>query len=260
MKWIKNILIFLFIIYTLFCVVLFFTQEKFIFNPEVLAESHVYRMGEEIEVPLSEELSMNCVLIKQPQSKGVILYYHSNRNCIRFAIYQTRQMLDNGYDIFIPDYRGYGKTEGTIKSQQTFYEDAQKAYDYLKTIYPEDQIIIAGYSLGTAPAIYVAAKNNPKHLALVAPFTSLTDVKNDFIWFVPDFLLRYKFPSKKYMKEVKCPVTIFHGTQDNVINVRFGKELASIKPDLANLILSEGRSHRRIIFDGTIQQFFRKLN
>ena len=61
------------------------------------------------------------------------------------------------------------------------------------------------------------------------------------------------------MKEVECPIAIFHGTQDKVINVNHGKELATIHPTRTQLNLAENKNHRRIIFDGSIRQILGNL-
>ena len=211
MKFIKYLGITLGIIYGIICIILFINQEKIIFNPEPLPESHRFRAGQEVEIPIDDDLDMNCLWMKEPNSKGVILYLHSNRGSIRFGIYQTGHLRGQGYDIFIPEYRGYGKTGGNFPGEKAMHVDVQKAYDYLNQFYREDQILVMGYSLGTAFATYVASQNKPKHLVLVAPFTSMADVKNSLFPFVPSFLLRYKFKTEKFIRSVKSPITIFHG-------------------------------------------------
>ena len=239
------------VLYILSCIVIYSIQDRFIFNPEHIEEHHRYRIGEEIEIPLDDKISMNALLIKQndfQKPKGVILYLHGNRGSIRFGIYQIRTMQNLGYDILIPDYRSYGKTEGTIGSEGQLYSDVQKAYDHLKENYNEEQIIIVGYSLGTGMASYLASHNNPARLFLVAPFTSLTDIKNKYLWFLPDFLLKYKLPVKKFIHDISCPITIVHGTHDRVVDYSFSEELKSNFSDKIDLITVQREGHRRIIF------------
>ncbi len=259
MRWLKYILSFVLFLYVCMCLLLYFNQERVLFNPEFLPESHTYGEGTEVEIPLSDGLSMNCLHLKQSNSKGVLLYMHSNRGSIRFAQYQTRDLKNAGYDIFIPEYRGYGKTGGKINSEKQLYDDVQKAYDYLKQSYREDQIIIMGYSLGTGFATYLAANNKPGHLALVAPFTSMTDVKNQFFPFIPGFLLKYKLNNLEKFSKVNCPIKLFHGTADDVINVEFSKTLSKVHPDRTDMYLAKGKNHRRIIFDDTMVREIRKL-
>ena len=160
MKWIYTILI----LYFIGCAGVFLIQEQVIFDPRKVSESHRYPEGEEIEVPLNNDLSMNCLLLRNNYDRrGVILFLHGNRGTADRALFQIRRMAGgNGYDFFIPDYRGYGKTEGKPLSGRQLQNDADRAYQYLLQHYDEENIVVAGYSLGTGMASYVAAKNNPQ--------------------------------------------------------------------------------------------------
>lgn len=253
----KRLFTILFLLYVLACTVLYFAQDRFIFNPEHIPEDYNYRMGRELEIPIEGELTMNCLLVSQEesaQSRGVIMYLHGNRGSIRFGIYQIRHMRGYGYDIMIPDYRSYGKTEGQIKSEKQLYRDVQKAYDHLKKYYDESNIILVGYSLGTGMASYLAAHNNPAQLILIAPFTSLTDIKNKYLWFMPDLLLKYKLPVKKFLDSVNCPVTIVHGERDKIVDFRFSEVLSDKYSDKVRLVRSRSDSHRSIIFAEALRQ------
>ncbi|MGK4569129.1 alpha/beta fold hydrolase [Flavobacterium sp. 3HN19-14] len=54
-----------------------------------------------------------------------------------------------GYDCFIPDYRGYGKSGGEIESESQFLSDVDLLYKDMLKRYAEDKIVIIGYSIGT---------------------------------------------------------------------------------------------------------------
>lgn len=256
-KWFIRIFI---ILYVIPAIIAYFVQHKLILNPQKIEESREFRKGEEVEVPLTNTLSMNCLHIKESNPpKGVVLYFHGNKGNARRAIRQTRPVQELGYDVFIPDYRGYGKTEGSLWSDKELLADADKAYKFLAKEYKEENIYVMGYSLGTGMASYTAALNNPKHLILVAPFTSLTDIKDKYAWFYPDFLMRFQLPNIKFLKDVKAPVTIVHGTEDNIIDYAFSEELKSTFPDKIKLLASKGQSHRGIIFDQLLVKELRAL-
>ena len=244
-------------LYILFCIVLYVVQDNFIFNPEHIEESFKFRMGQEVEIPLDNDISMNALLVSSPsnaEERKAILYLHGNRGSIRFGVYQIRTMLDKGYDILVPDYRGYGKTEGEIESETQLLEDVEKAYKYLLESYLEDNIIVIGYSLGSGMASHLAAKFNPAHLLMVAPFSSLTDIKNQYLWFVPDFLLKFKLDTEKNLKQIKCPVSIVHGTEDRVVRFKLSEKLKEKYPKKVNLVPVVGQGHRRIIFDNALEK------
>lgn len=245
------------------CLILFFIQDRFIFNPYPVEENYQYRTGVELEIPLDDEHTMNTLFVEQSEAdkpKGALLYLHGNRGNIRFGIYQVRHMMDLGYDIFIPDYRSYGKTEGKICCEKQMYNDVQKVYDYIKSRYEEDKIILVGYSLGTGMASYLASVNNPSQMFLVAPFTSITDIKNKYLWFLPDFILRFKFPVKRFLKSVECPVTIVHGTEDEIVDYNYSAKLNSMYADKVDLITAHQESHRSIIFAEALKKvLYQKL-
>ena len=241
-------------IYILVCMLAYILQDKIILQPQKVYEEEVYTKGQEVEIPVAEDLTMNCLFIKsKTPSKGVVLYFHGNKGNIFRSIYQSRTVQNIGYDVFIPDYRGYGKTEGKIWSDKDLLPDADQAYKFLMTMYAEKDIYVMGYSLGSGMASYVASQHTPAHLFLIAPFTSLVDIKNQYAWFLPDFLMRIKLPVEDFMKNVTCPVSIVHGTDDTVVDYKYSEQLKSEFPNI-KLITSEGQSHTRVIFDPLLKE------
>lgn len=260
MKWIKRLIYFLIALYLLLCIALFVVQQKIVFSPDVVSESKKYRAGEEVEIPLSGGIDMNCLWVKNARpSKGVILYLHGNRGSIGRALHQTRLFNDKNYDIFIPDYRGYGKTEGSPKSANQIEQDVEQAYLFLKKYYKENEIVILGYSLGSGMASYIASKHQPKSLILLAPYISIAQIKNKHFWFLPDFLLKFNFRNDKWLPKVTCPITLVHGTDDNVIPYESSPFLKNLRPDNIELVTLQGEGHRGIIFDGRTGQVFDRI-
>ncbi len=241
----KKFLIFLAIVYLLISLSLYYTQDQFIFDPHPIPQEQILN-GKEIYIPLEEGLDMHCLWLKNNSDK-VILYFHGNTGNVRRAAYQADRFNANNVDVFIPDYRGYGKTKGSVRDNKQLLTDAAKAYVFLKQHYAEKDIIIVGYSLGSGMASYVASQANPKHLVLVAPFTSLVDIKDEYLWMFPDFLLKYKLSNKKHLREVNCPVTLVHGTDDRIVNYNYSEELKALYPQ-AHLVTKKGIGHRRVIF------------
>ena len=156
MKTLKGVLKAIFILYGLLCIGLWFVQDKLLFNPSKLPENYVFSKKNEVEIEVDKGIFLNALWIREENPKGVILYLHGNRGSNKRCQHQARNMANNGYDILMVDYRGYGKSDGEIYSQEQVYADVQKVYDYLKESYREDQIILAGYSLGSGMASYLA--------------------------------------------------------------------------------------------------------
>lgn len=258
MKWLKRIILFFGTAYLLLCLILYFAQDNIIFNPYKLPDNHVFRTGQEVELPVEDDIFLNCLLMKESPSKGVILYLHGNKGNIRRCIRQAEGMTGNGYDIFIPDYRGFGKSDGRIESETQLQADVQKVYDYLKQRYPEDKIVLVGYSLGSGLASYLAARNQPQKLVMVAPYLSLVDIKNRTAPFLPDFLLRFKMKNEAYLQQVTAPITLFHGYGDEVIPFDSSEKLQAINPQNIKLVaMSSG--HRGVLFKDAFREGMREL-
>uniref|UniRef100_UPI004049C093 serine aminopeptidase domain-containing protein n=1 Tax=Flavobacterium sp. TaxID=239 RepID=UPI004049C093 len=144
-KRIKKILLILVSLYVLFCGILYFFQEKLIFLPQKLDKNHQFEFSqkfEEFNIQANDGKLLNGLLFKADNSKGLIFYLHGNAgNLSRWGeIAQT--YTDLNYDIFMLDYRSYGKSEGEINSQNQLFEDNQTVYNELKKRYQEDQIIV----------------------------------------------------------------------------------------------------------------------
>ncbi|MEJ7684624.1 MAG: alpha/beta fold hydrolase [Segetibacter sp.] len=183
-KMFLNLFILLVVFYIVVCGLLYFFQEKLIFFPEKLDKNFqfkFYQDFDEINIKTHDNIILNNILFKADNSKGVIFYLHGNAGSINSWGEVAGIYTDLHYDVFMPDYRGYGKSEGKINSEKQLFQDIQTAYDSLKTKYDESQIIILGYSIGTGLATKIASTNHPKLLILQAPFYSMTDLSETYL-------------------------------------------------------------------------------
>jgi esterase/lipase len=230
------------------CIGLYIAQDRFLFLPDKLSEQHRFRMGEEVEIQVDGDIYLNAIHIKTPNPKGVILYLHGNKGSNRRCLRQATTLSGNDYDIFMPDYRGYGKSDGTIFSEKQLYNDVQKVYNYLKEKFDESEIVVVGYSLGTGMASYLAAHNNPKQLVLNSPFISICDLKDRKFPIVPDLLVKYHLNNEKNLQDVTVPTAIFHGTNDELIPYDSSEKLQRINTSLFHLYPLTNSGHRHAIF------------
>ncbi len=207
-------------IYIAVCVALYVKQEKLIFHADKLSADYKFDFGQpfkEMSITAKDGAKLNGLLFKADTTKGLIFYLHGNAGMLDTWGKIANVYTGLGYDIFILDYRGFGKSEGSISSEEQFFSDVQTAYDSLKNYYPEDKIVITGYSIGTGPAAMLASTNHPKLLILQAPYFCLEDMATQKYKFTPTAILRYKFETFKYIKATTAPVVVFHGNEDNVI-------------------------------------------
>ncbi|MTB52910.1 alpha/beta hydrolase [Lewinella sp. W8] len=258
MKWLRRLGYVLVGGYVLICILLYAGQERLLFHPRALNADYRYENYQEVWVPTDDATRLHALHLRaaantDPAARKVVLYLHGNVGNNRRSLHQTRALQQIGVDLLLIDYRGFGKSEGALTTEEHLTEDLQEAYDYLREEldYAEENITVVGYSLGSGPASYLAAENNPGNVVLVAPYTSLTDMKNEFFWMFPDFLMRYPMDNAKRLRESNAPVTILHGTADELIPFRMAEELVSIDPQRINLRPLEGQGHRGAILSRT---------
>lgn len=246
----------------LFCGLLYLIQEKLIFNPQKTDLNYTFSFEQkfkEINIKASDGKLLNGILFKADSTKGLIFYLHGNSGNVNSWGNVAKTYTDLHYDVFILDYRSYGKSEGEISNQEQLFSDNQLVYNELKKQYSEDKIIVLGYSIGTGLASKLAADNKPKLLLLQAPYYSLTDVMNHLYPFVPSFILKYKFATNEYLKNCTMPVVIFHGDADEVIY--YGSALKLKKEFKPNdqLITLAGQGHNGITYNETYKEELAKL-
>jgi len=245
----KKLYIFLKIIIGLFIFLygfLYFYQEHLIFFPQKLEHNYHFNFKEsfkEININTQDDKTLNGLLFKSDSTKGLIFYLHGNADSLSSWGNVAKTYTNLNYDIFILDYRGYGKSDGNIKSQEQLFKDNQLFYNKLKEIYKEENIIILGYSIGSGMAAKLASDNNPKQLILQAPYYSLIDMMHQRFSFVPSFLLKYKFKTNEYLKKCQMPITIFHGNRDRVIYYGSSLKLKHDFKDKIKLITLDGQGH-----------------
>ncbi len=150
-------------------------------------------------------------------SKGLIFYLHGNSGSIAIWGNIAKFYNELGFDVLMPDYRGFGKSEGKIISQEQLFKDNQLFYNFAKSMYSQDKIVVIGFSIGTGMAAKITQNNKPKQLILQAPYYNLGKVMTDNFLFVPNFLLKYKLETAKYLENCMTPITIFHGNADETI-------------------------------------------
>jgi len=242
------ILFILIAIYIALSFVLYFFQEQILFKPEKLPSDFKFyyenQKTEEYNFTTRDGAVINGLHFKTEKPRGVVLYLKGNSKSIKgwgkFAVDFTR----NGFDVFMLDYRGFGKSTGR-RSHNHIKRDLQKVYDEMKKKVEEKYIILYGRSLGSGFATKLASMNNPRKLILDAPYYSLTKVTARYAPFMPlSVLLKYPMPTYKWIKYVQCPIHIIHGTNDNLIPFKTSVKLSKINPKITRLYTVIGGGHK----------------
>lgn len=251
MKIIKKIFITLsalaVIYYLTLCVWFYFKQESILFNTVKLSKDHVFTFEsifEERYIPMQGSITLHGVLFRAKESKGLILWLPGGRGMIDSIGLDAHYHTDLNFDLFVLNYRGFGKSNGKISSEKQFNNDMQMVYDYFKKEYDEENIIIYGYSLGTGPAAVLAQNNNPRILILRSPYYSMVELTSKYFSYLPVALLqKYKFPVYENLRNIKCPVLIIHGEKDKKIPVTVAYRLKEQFKPGDNLLIIKNQGH-----------------
>ena len=185
----------------------------------------------EIKLRTLDSTNLSALLFASPKSKGVILYLHGSNGAADVWGKIAPVYTQLGYDFFLLDYRGYGKSEGKVVDEQQVCKDAQLAYDTLKARYGEERIIVIGQSIGTGATAFLAANNHPKSLVLQAPYYSIEDWIHQM---VPNLQIvdnPFKFETYKWVKQATCPIVLIHGDADDAVYYGSSEKLSKfLKP------------------------------
>jgi len=244
-----NIIKVLVVLYVILCGIMYFFQEKLIFFPEKLEQGYQFNYEhdfEELSFKATDVKVLNGLLFKAENSNGLIFYLHGNAGSLGTWGSVAQRYTELNYDVFILDYRSFGKSEGAINSEAQLFEDNQLVYDEFKKQYKEETITILGHSIGTGLASKLASENKPKQLILLSPYYSLTDMMRQRYAFIPTVFLKYKFATHEYLKKCTMPITVFHGNADEVIPYEASVRLKEAFKANINLIELNGQGHSGI--------------
>ncbi|MDP2922647.1 MAG: alpha/beta hydrolase [Candidatus Omnitrophota bacterium] len=180
----------------------------------------------DIYITTEDNFKINGWFIPNPKAKYTLFFFHGNAGNIGDRIDKLQLLYHADLNIFIIDYRGFGKSQGR-PSEPGFYRDAFAAYDYLLNtidIKPE-QIILYGESLGSAIAVDLAFHRKVKALILEGAFSCGRDMAVKIYPFLPRFIFSNSFDSLTKIKEINASKLFIHSRDDEIVPFNLAKEL-----------------------------------
>ncbi len=181
---------------------------------------------EDIYFKTRDKLQLNGWFIPAEDAKATLLFIHGNAGNIGDRIDKFKYFHEMGMNVFIFDYRGYGKSLGR-PTETGLYTDAEAAYDYLtvtKGIVP-DKIVVYGASLGGAVAIDLVSKQKVAGLIVDSSFSCAADMAKILYPFVPSFLISVKLDSVSKIRNIAVPKLFIHSKDDDVVPYALGRKL-----------------------------------
>jgi alpha-beta hydrolase superfamily lysophospholipase len=200
---------------------------------------------EEVTIPV-DGAAMNGLHFRQANPRGLIFFLHGNGGNLQSWTTNVDYYRRVNYDMFIFDYRGYGKSTGRIQSEAQLHADVRAAWDTIASRYRNKPMVIFGRSLGTALATKLAIDVKPNLLILVSPFTSLVAMARQRYPFLPEWLVRYPLHTDKLIADIRSPTMFIHGDEDRFIPITHSYELTRLADATAKLLVIAGAGHNDI--------------
>lgn len=206
-------------------------ENRFVFFPDKRIEETPRSSGlayEEIYFKTQDGLSLNGWWIPGTGSPLTILWFHGNAGNIshRLDNIKLRHHL-LGTNIFIFDYREYGRSEGRASEEGT-YRDGDSAIRYLHGRGDVDptKIIFLGESIGSAVAVEMAIRHGCAALILESPFLSIPEMAKASFPFLPiGSFLQTRYDTLSKIEQVRAPLLIVHGENDEIVPFQQGRRL-----------------------------------
>lgn len=228
---------------------LWFRQEKLLFAPTVLAADYRLATAPDIheltlDVPGAKLSAMH---LKLPNPKGVVFFLHGNGGSLENWFVNPEFYRRANYDLFMVDYRGYGKSTGQIESEAQLRADVRAVWATVAPQYTGRKVVVYGRSLGSGLAAGLSAEMGssgraPDLTVLVSPYTSMAALAADHYPWVPQKLLRYPMRTDQLLGQVRSPLVLVHGADDTLITPRHSETLKSLAPH-AGLVFIKGAAH-----------------
>jgi len=246
---------FVVVLYVCWGVALFFLQSKMLYMPalagrgldeteiaalerrEGLVRHWLERDGARVEAWLLRANSAGA-------ARGLVSISHGNAELIDHLLDDARQWRRLGFDVVLPEYRGYGRSTGS-PSQEKIVGDTLAAISWALAETGRPTLVLHGRSLGTGVAAQVAARVgeiDPEptlaFAALEAPFTSVASFAPRYG--VPPFIVRDAYRTDLVLPSLACPVLILHARDDEVVPIAHGHALAALAPSRVRLVELDG--------------------
>lgn len=227
---------------------LYFAQERLIFPASTLPAEHRFRFDQrftEVAVPVAGA-TLHALHFMQDDPRGLVFFLHGNAGNLETWTTGVDFYRRINYDLFIIDYRGYGKSTGQIESEAQLHADVRAAWDAIAPRYRDKPIVVYGRSLGTGLAVALARDVSPQLLVLVSPYTSLAAAAQRAFPIAPAFIVKYPLRTDAIIGDVTSPVLLIHGDRDAQIPVEDSERLRALVRSPVELLRVEGAGHNDI--------------
>ena len=230
-----------------------------------LTPANIRVVFEDISFKTADGFSLHGWFIPYENASCTLLFFHGNGGNISDRLDKILLLRKSKVNIFIIDYRGYGRSKGS-PSERGLYLDSEAAYKYLidqVNVSPQN-IVVYGESLGAAIAVELALRRQVGALILEGAFTSGRDMGKIIYPFLPRLLIPNIFNTLGKIGDAKIPKLFIHSRDDEIIPFSLGKRLYDEAKVPKELVCINGGHNCAFLnseekYTSSIVEFIRKL-
>jgi pimeloyl-ACP methyl ester carboxylesterase len=239
------------IVWALLVALIGWRQEWLIFRPHTLPADWVFDKGVDVHERWIEVDGgrLNALHLKLPSPDGVVFFLHGNGGSLEGWFGSLDLYRRANLDLFMIDYRGYGKSPCCITSEAQLHADVRAAWQAIAPAYAGKARVFYGRSLGTGLAAVLAAEVQPELTILGSPYFSMAALAEEHYPWVPRAVLRYPLSTADALSRVATPVLMLHGTEDKLIDVSHARRLKALRPQ-TTLVEIDGAAHNDVARHG----------
>ncbi|MFW6193297.1 MAG: alpha/beta hydrolase [Gemmatimonadota bacterium] len=185
---------------------------------------HGLSSGEDVVLTTSDGVRIRAwwVPASADASCGAAVYFHGNAGSLAGRAFIARRLAASGFDVFLVEYRGYGRSEGR-PHEKGLYRDASAALRHVleERGTPPARVVVAGHSLGSAVAAHLASRERVGAAVLTRAFPSVPKLAARIYGWLPDALFRgwptQRFETERWAREIAAPVLVARGEADRLV-------------------------------------------
>lgn len=242
-------------IYLGLAALVYLVQDRLVYFPQssITATPEDYGMPyEDVHFEAGDGVALHGWYVPAGEGARTLLFFHGNGGNISGRLETIALFHSLGLNVFIIDYRGYGRSEGTPSEEGT-YRDAEAAWQHLTGDRgtSADSIVVMGRSLGGAIAAWLAGRKKPRGLILESTFSSGVELAREAYPFFPvSIMLKHRYPTSDYISDLRIPKLFAHSKEDDVVPYGLGRKLYESAPPPKSFLEMRGYHNNAFLVTG----------
>jgi alpha-beta hydrolase superfamily lysophospholipase len=197
-------------------------------------------------------------------AKGLLLVAHGNAQNLSSHFTSWLWMIQAGYELFIFDYRGYGRSQGSADISGSI-KDTKSALAYIEGSHQGDYFV-CGQSLGGTMLLNALNKRDNSRIKSViidSTFTGFSDIVSDklsafwltwpFQW-IPYLSLSGEYDAKDRVGNINIPLLFVHGSLDTTISANNSWQLFELSSLPREIWIVKNTGHTQAFSNENVQK------